>query len=753
MKTKIFKIILPLFYIFSMGLMAQNSPSLWSPISTEAIEMKAKELRNSTPSNYLLYTLNEDALLSILENVPFRNQSSHSNILISLPNGDGTFSNFSVFETTTFSEELQEEFPSIRSFAAKGIDDPTAIARFSHSQVGLHVAISSGNHPTIYIDPFTQDKEQYIIYSRSDIPKDLQGFVCHTEDFENRPADIGNPTSLEVLNANDGQLRTFRLALACTAEYSIFHLNNQGVPASATDVVKKAAVLSAMNVTMTRVNGIFERDLSLTMEIIPNNTDIIFLELSTQPFTGNDDVFILLDEVQGVIDNAIGFGNYDIGHVFSTGGGGVAFLDSPCGEFKAGGVTGLPKPIGDVFNVDYVAHEMGHQYGAEHTQNNDCNRSESSSMEPGSASTIMGYAGICAPNVQNFSDDYFHAISIFQMWNFIKNGSGQCADQTSTNNLPPTADAGPNRTIPRSTPFVLRGTGTDPDTPLEELTYTWEQMNPQVGQMPPQSTNTLGPMFRSFSPSASSDRYLPSLPVVIDNSNSPWEVLNSVTRSLSFRLTVRDNFIGGSASASDNMVVSVNANAGPFVVTSQNTVGIQWTINTTRTVTWDVANTDQTPVNCANVDILLSIDGGQTFPIVLASEVPNIGSYNLTVPNQITTQARIMIACSNNIFYNVNSRNFEITDQLSNDEFSFTDFSLWPNPSAGVFNLSFIPASADKIEVALYDISGRLISNDVFENISERFNTALNYSYLGSGLYFISVSNGEYKMSKKLIKK
>jgi hypothetical protein len=753
MKTKTFKIILPLFFLFSIGLMAQNSSSLWSPITPEAVEMKAKELRNSTPTDYLLYTLNEDALLSILENAPSRKNSGYSNVVISLPNVDGTFSNFRVFEAPTLSDELQAEFPSIRSFVARGIDDPTAIARFSHSQVGLHVAISSGNHPTIYIDPFTQDKEQYITYSRRDIPMDVQGFVCHTEDFDNRPADIDDYSNLELLNANDGKLRTFRLALACTAQYSNFHLNNQGVPASATDEVKKAAVLSAMNVTMTRVNGIFERDLSLTMEIIPNNTEIIYLNTATQPFTGNNNGLTLLNEAQGVIDNAIGFTNYDIGHVFSTGGGGIAPLNSPCTANKARGVTGLPQPIGDSFNVDYVAHEMGHQYGAGHTQNNNCQRSAASAMEPGSASTILGYAGICPPNVQNFSDDYFHAISIFQMWNFIKNGSGQCAAQSDTNNLPPIADAGPNRTIPRSTPFVLRGTATDPDTPLNELTYTWEQMNPQVGQMPPQATNTLGPMFRSYPPSASSDRYMPRLQVVVNNSPSPWEVLNSVSRSLTFRLTVRDNFIGGSATASDNMTVSVNANAGPFVVTSQNTIGIQWTINTTRTVTWNVANTDQTPINCATVDILLSLNGGQTFPIVLASGVPNNGSYDLTVPNQMTTQARIMVACSNNIFYNVNSRNFEITDQLSNEEFSFTDFSIWPNPSTGVFNLSFVPATADKIEVALYDVSGRLIKNNVFDNNSDRFNTALDYSDIGSGLYFISVSNGEFTTSKKLIKK
>lgn len=261
--------------------MAQNSSNLWASVSNDYVESKAKELRSSMPTEFSLYTLNEGALLSILENAPSRKNSSYSDVLISFPNIDGTLSYFRVFEASTLADELQEKFPSIRSFIAKGIDDPTAIARFSHSQVGLHVAISSGKHPTIYIDPFTKDKEQYITYSRRDLPLDVQGFVCHTEDFENRPVEIDNINSNQVLNADDGKLRTFRLALACTAQYAIFHLNNQNVLGGATDAVKKAAVLSAMNVTMTRVNGIFERDLSITMEIVPNNTDIIFLNTAT----------------------------------------------------------------------------------------------------------------------------------------------------------------------------------------------------------------------------------------------------------------------------------------------------------------------------------------------------------------------------------------------------------------------------------------------------------------------------------------
>src|SRR5690606_39083839 len=547
-----------------------------------------------------------------------------------------------------------------------------------------------------------------------------------------------------------------RLALAANGEYSLWHLNNQGIDPGATDAVKKAAVLAAQNIAMTRVNGIYERDVAITMVIIANNEDIIFLNPATD---GLDNTANVINQIQAKIDGIIGAANYDIGHVFTTGGGGIAQLQSPCGPNKARGVTGLPQPIRDPFYVDYVSHEMGHQYGGNHTQNNSCQRS-SASYEPGSASTIMGYAGICPPNVQNASDDYFHGFSINEMWNFVKFGGGQCSVNTPTNNLPPEANAGPDYTLPVSTPFILRGSAVDPNNG-DVLSYCWEQQNNNPAPMPPLNTSTIGPAFRSIDPMLSPDRYMPDISwVLLDDLGGPpnlpndndWEVVPSVSRTMNFRLTVGDNVAGGGSSDSDNVVLTFNAAAGPFVVTSQS-AATTWTTQTTETITWDVAGTDVAPIDSPNVDILFSTDGGQTYPITIALNIPNNGSAVVNVPNLNTTTGRFMVISSNNIFYDLNNGVITVTGTVDVEEFSFENFAVYPNPSNGSFNLSFKPASNDNVAVTLYDLRGRAISQSTFDdvNASGIFSKQLDYNYVESGMYFLVVQNGNKVSTKKVI--
>ncbi|MDP2688444.1 MAG: zinc-dependent metalloprotease family protein [Aequorivita sp.] len=750
MKKSTFKSIVVLsLLLLCFGINAQNSSKIWTPVSESFITLKAKEFRNSVPVDYKLFSLNSRALQTVLNNAPSRASLRTSNAIIELPVANGEIQKFRIVDASTFAPELQQRHSNIRSFAGQGIDDPTAIARFSTSPYGVNVMITSSKNATYYIDPYTQDKQAYIGYSRKDIPSSLEQFVCLVEDEVGPRNNATEGNENATRNADDGILRTFRLALASNAEYSYFHWFVQaGIDPGAPDAEKKAAVLAAMNVAMTRVNGIFERDVALTMEIIPNNEDIIFLDTATDGLSNDSS---MINQIQAVIDNAIGFANYDIGHVFSTGGGGIAQLRSPCSANKARGVTGLPQPINDPFYVDYVAHEMGHQYGGNHTQNNNCQRS-SASVEPGSASTIMGYAGICAPNVQNNSDDYFHAISIQEMWNFISVGSGQCAAQSPTNNLPPTADAGPDYTLPKSTPFVLKGIATDPDGDV--LSHCWEQMNPQVGPMPPQNTSVFGPMFRSIDPLASPDRYMPALPTVLNNqTQSLWEVVPSVGRNMSFRYTVRDNVPGGSSSASDNMLLTTDANSGPFVVTSQ-AVPTTWTIGNTETITWDVAGTDVAPVNSPNVDIWFSTDGGLTYPVSIALNVPNNGSALINVPNLNTTTGRLMVMSSNNIFYDLNNAVITVDGLVGTEDFTFDNFAVYPNPSNGTFNLTFKPASSNDIEVALYDLRGRAINSYTYDEVSaaSTFSKQLDYGYIETGVYFLVVKNGDKVTTKKIVK-
>ncbi|WGH74966.1 GEVED domain-containing protein [Tenacibaculum tangerinum] len=449
------------------------------------------------------------------------------------------------------------------------------------------------------------------------------------------------------------------MALVSTGEYAQFHINNQGVPSGASDSEKKAAVLSAMNTTMTRVNGVFERDLAVRMVLVSNNDNLIFLDPGTDGLSNNS-ASNLIDESQEKCDSVIGNANYDVGHTFSTGVGGLAQLRTVCVTgFKAQGVTGQSQPINDTFDIDFVAHELGHQFGANHTFNNSCssNRTNATAVEPGSGSTIMAYAGICSPNVQNVSDAYFHAVSIDQMWNHVV-GTGSCAALSSTGNNAPTVNAGSDVSIPKSTPFVLKAQSTDIDG-TASLTYTWEQIDTEIATMSPLPTNTGGPMFRSISPSSSPTRYMPALSTVLSGSNSTtWEVLPSVARELNFAVTVRDNHSGGGSSARDDIKITVT-DAAPFIVTNPSS-SVSWGTNSTQTITWNKGTTDQAPINCATVNIKLSTDGGLTFPFTLKSNTPNDGSEDIIVPDTNTTNARILIEAADNIFYNVNNANFTI---------------------------------------------------------------------------------------------
>ncbi len=697
MKTSILKkILIPSFLMMCISINAQ----IWSPISANKTASADKELRKTTPSEYQLFSLNTQMLTSALKSAPSRAQQKSSNTIIEFPTKNGALKQFIITEASVLGEGLKKSFPSIQSFVGYAVGDPSTIVRFSVSKIGLHAMITSGNHKTIYIDPYTKDKGSYISYSKADLPANPDSFECLVEDnIKSKFSDQQIPTTK---NANDGRLRTFRLAIACTGEYSQFHLNNQGISSGASNQVKKEAVLSAINTTMTRVNGIFERDLALTMVLVNNNTDIIFLNASTDNLS-NSNASALINESQTVCDQFIGRNNYDIGHAFSTGGGGLAQLRSPCTNSKARGITGSGRPIGDSYDVDYVAHEMGHQFGGNHTQNNSCQRS-SASVEPGSASTIMGYAGICNPNVQNNSDSYFHAISIQEMWRNISQGNSRCGSQSSTGNAAPSANAGQDYTIPASTPFVLKGNGSDPNSG-NSLTYCWEQMDTQPATMPPSSTSTGGPAFRSLTPTTSPDRYMPALSTVKNGQTaSTWEVVPSVSRTMNFRLTVRDNVPGGASTASDNVRITVAGAAGPFVVNTPNT-NVSWSAGSSQTVTWNVAGTTGNGVNAANVDILLSTDGGNAYPITIASAVANDGSQNITVPNAVGTQNRIMVRGSGHIFYDISNRNFEITPGSGGDTQAPTvPTSLTAsNSTQTTVDLSW-NAATDNVGVTGYDV-------------------------------------------------
>jgi len=720
-----------LLFFFTNILLAQNA-NPWTFVEESAIE-KRNIKRVVIPEKYKTIQANESSLKELLAKAPLRfsEEAKNKKIEIELPMPDGSFSKFRVENSPVMHPKLAAKYPEIQTYTAYGIDDPTAKVKLDFTVHGFHAMIRSGKHNTVFVEPYAQkNTKDYIVFYKKDLLR-TSPFVCGFDKYEHAEKTASYESENKSI-AGDCTLRTYRLALACTGEYATFHGGTN------------ATVLAAMNTSMNVVNGIYETDAAITMVIVPDNEDVIFLDGNTDPYTNNSGS-TMLNENQTTCDNNIGSANYDIGHVFSTGGGGIAQLFSPCSGSKARGVTGGASPVGPAFDVDYVAHEMGHQFGANHTQNNSCNRNNSTAMEPGSASTIMGYAGICTPNVQNNSDAYFHAISLQEIGNFSTGSGNNCSvNSTPGNNNPPTANAGSNYTIPGGTPFVLTGIGGDPDG-TASLTYCWEQMDNTPATMPPTATNTSGPAFRSLSPVSSPSRYFPNLSDIVNNVSPTWEVLSDVNRTYDFRFTVRDNNAAYSCTEEDDMIVTVDGNSGPLLVTVPNT-NLTWAALSQQTITWDVAGTDGNQVNATHVDILLSTDGGFTYPITLATNTPNDGSEQLTIPDNQTTTARVMVKGNGNIFFDISDVDFII--DVPNNDFSI---SIDPSenaicsPDDAVYNITIGANGTFSGNVSLSSSNIPSGANVSFSNTTvnapgSSLFTISNTGAIAAGTYSINIS-------------
>ncbi len=623
------------------------------------------------PKKHITFKLDRTSFINIAETAPRRFRSSEdSGIVIDIPTPNGELQKFKIQKSSVLHPDLAAKYPGIYSFVGKGVNNPSLVAHLTYSTTSGFNGMILSSEGTYYIDPYDKSRNYYIVHKRADRDRVEHKFSCLT-DHDHAEHDHDDPKG-HFRATGDCNLRKYELAQSCTGEYAQFHINDQGVPGSASDATKKAAVLAAMNTTMARVNGVYERDFGITLEIIPNNDLIIYLDASTDPWGGEYNT-----TTQNTIDDVIGDNNYDIGHNFNTSGGGNAgCIGCVCVTGSKGSAyTGQSSPKGDLFDIDYVAHEMGHQFGGYHTMGSTSCRSGSGNteVEPGSASTIMGYAGICNTNVQNQSDDYFHYVNIRDVVNYIVNGNGNnCAELITSGNTGPVATSPGNFTIPKSTPFKLEGTGTDIDG--DALTYCWEQNDPEnPGHTAPTTTQTQGPLFRSFRPVAEPYRYFPALPDIIANNTPTMEVLPGVGRTMDFAFTVRDNNSASGCTDSDLITITVASGAGPFLVTSPNSA-VTYGAGTNQTITWDVAGTTGNGVNCANVDIYFSDDGGNTYPTLLASSVANDGSHEVLMPSSATTTARIMVKCSDNVFFDISNEDFTL--ELVNP-----DFTIFGNPS------------------------------------------------------------------------
>jgi len=579
--------------------------------------------------------------------------------VMTIPLPGGSVERVQVEESSIFSPELQAQYDYVHTYTARGIDDSTLTGRLDHTPSGFHAMLIS-DRGILFVDPAGDNANEYVSYWKTDAIGDP--FVCETHGDDVIPdkdalLDLATraPANLTVMplamNPSGNQLRTYRLAISVTGEYTRFF---DGSPPTAGTPNTVAQIATTVN----RVTGVYEREVQIRLNL---TTTRIFTDPATDPFTSGD----FRSENQTTLDANPGNANYDIGHIFSQGGnGGVATLGVACVTgSKARGFTSRPAPSGDPFDIDFVAHEIGHQFGGNHTWTSNTNACAAAAQfvagaayEPGSGSTIMAYAGICSPqDVQSNSDAYFHTRSYDEIVAFRTSGAGNsCGTATATGNNAPVVDAGPDCTIPRNTPFTLTATGSDPDG--HSLTYNWEQFDLGTYGQIPAAANTSGPMFRSRPATVSSSRTFPRFQDILSGAATPWEVLPNVNRTLNFRVTARDNRPGGGGVDFDSMAVTVSGDPFAFVFPASSSA---LECGGPATIQWTVGGGSIAP----NVAIQLSTDNGQNFSPLVASTA-NDGSHTITTPQVLMTQGRLKLVPSAQCFFAV-SPTFSIVDTLN----------------------------------------------------------------------------------------
>lgn len=590
--------------------------ALWTPIEQEVAAKSAAQ-----PAVYQLDEALMKQHVSKAKSVPQR-------VTLPLPNGQER--TFVLTYDPIYSDLLAEQYPNIHTF--KGVDeqDPSLTGRFDMTPNGFH-AMFHQDGEIIFIDPNTATDAQYNVYQHKGGPR----FIDQVKQLPNAEA------LSEKVAAAKGAInkRTYRLIVATSAEYTAFHRGAS---------LAQAEITTAIN----RVNQIFERDFAVTLQLV--NTKI-YSNAFTDPFT-NTDAVADIDTVRSLLNTEFGADSYDVGHLFTTGAGGLAYVGSVCADtHKGGGVTGTSSPVGDSYYIDYVSHELGHQFGANHTFNTTdqfCTdqRNNATAYEPGTGSTIMSYAGICgSDNLQANVDPYFHAGSIAQVRNNIANGrASTCGTAQVLNNDDPVVNAGADYTVPAETPLKLSGSATNSGSG-DTLSYSWEQMDAGRGASLALKDTGVGPLFRTWPPQSHPERYLPRLSDVIDGSLTVGETYATTDRDMNFRLIVRD---ANGGVEYDDMAITVHKSAGPFKVIAP----VDGNYTGSMTVEWDVAGTAEAPVSCSNVDVMLSSDNGVTFEQTLLAATPNDGSQVVTLPSREASNARVMVRCSDNIFFAVSNR-------------------------------------------------------------------------------------------------
>lgn len=740
-----------------------QSKSYFKTIPTQ--DAPSKSIMVFQPKAYVVYKLNEGTLKNALFNV---GTSSDEAITIALPLPNGQERLFKVWDCPMMPDELAAKYPEIRTFSAVAVDNPTVTAKLDFTWYGFHAMIFDGEH-TSFIDPYDNYRDGYYFshYKADEVRTFDQKMTCEVHSTPSATKDEAMSLQPHIdpktaaRTGNGWQLRTYRLAVSASNQYS----------AAATGLTAPtiAQVFAKITTSINRINGVYEREFAVHLNFVAKEDTVIWNVRTggpngTDPFNGiNSNGTACLGANQTQCTNRIGTANYDLGHVFTTGGGGISGLGIVCiSNQKARSVTGSPTPVGDGYDIDYVAHEMGHEFGSEHTFNNNADGSCSGNAvsnyayETGSGSSIMAYAGICSPdNPAMHSEAYFHASSLVQIYGKLTTTEDVCAVKTATGNkLPYIAPFSANYKIPYKTPFELTSpTAVDSVADTANL-YCWEQWN--LGDFGKRITATYlrGPIFRTFYPVYTPTRIFPKLSMVLAGGLSnagidgaQGEKAPDTTRFLTFKMTARAILNGlGAFNFPDDTIhldaISTGAANGfaGFTVTSQNTTGISYMGGSTQTITWNKVGTDAAPVSCANVTIYLSLNGGTTFPYALGT-FPNTGTANVPIlnPTTTTTRARFKVKGTGNVFFNVNKQNFTLTNNPSlpsgiNEATAALEATIYPVPANT--SLHIATNETGNYEVAVFNTLGQKVHQESTNGTLE-----IPTATWSNGIYLIQITN------------
>ncbi|MEC5394794.1 reprolysin-like metallopeptidase [Bergeyella sp. RCAD1439] len=602
------------------------------------------------------YVLDVSAMKQLLSGASETGRKA-SGVEIQLPTLEGRLERFEVYSSPVVAPSLAAAY-GLGSYVGRGKDDPEKYLRFSLSGDDFQsMIIRRGEYQ--FIEPLGKGQAVYGVFKKTG----KTGLVCSVEEnpvsraqverFWKANKSLSNQAT-EFSRLSDRKFRTLRLALSVTGEYTQYF---GGV----------SQALIQMNATLTRVNGVLEKDLALRL-VIQDFPELIYTDPSTDPYSeaskGASGVWST--ELQNTLTATIGNAAYDIGHLFgaSGGGGNSGCIGCVCEDNtvkdelnKGSGFTSPSdgRPLGATFDIDFVIHELGHQLGAYHTFSHTI-ESFSSNVEPGSGSTIMGYAGITNADVQPHSDPYFHSLSLSQIQSVL--AAKSCAGEKLVSNYPPVISPLAAYTIPKSTPFVLTATATDVEG--DPLTYVWEQVDAATFRNTSVTgTNVDGALFRSWLPVAEAERYFPKLSSVMQGRLTvpeDWETVSHVARPMHFRVTVRDNhpLADEQQTSYETQTITVGGD-GPFKINLSE--GANFYAGQSNALAWEVANTVGAPYRVANVRVSYTVDGGGHWTVLL-DEVPNNGLASVVLPQALlgTSSLQFRVEALGNVFYAVSPK-------------------------------------------------------------------------------------------------